>query len=268
MGSSSSCGNDCQAGHGCSPCRHRDVVETGCCVTKLETALEKSPFAQIRLDNDEACFALRLKATLASDRLRTLSREDAAGHRNTWQELVTEFAKQKAFWDGANAQYDGRHWGTVASIRSKLEFVIATDGANDADALLALEAMLHTSGAVKETARHQWGNTSYKARRRHCAPVLSPSAKRIAVDVVEQIQVRQARAELADYLDMFARADDGRFEARAREWLVVVVKACDVREGILKDLLNEMITADDARRKQHTLELEFFTVEPVQLHNT
>lgn len=226
----------------------------------MET-VENSSFALRTLDDD----ALRLKATLASDQLRTLSRESLVGHRNAWQDLLTEFSKQKAFWDEADAQHDGRHWGTMASVKSKLECVIAMGGADDTDALLALEALLRTSGAVKETSSHKRGDSSSTTPLRQCAPVLSPAAHGVALDVLEQMQVRQARAELADYLDMVARADDGRYEVRQREWLVVVVKECDVREGILKELLNELITADDARRKLRLLERQLLTAGSAQL---
>jgi len=65
--------------------------------------------------------------------------------------------------------------------------------------------------------------------------------------ILEMAPVRQARNDLADYCDEVVAGEKARFD-RPADWTGTTVKACELRHGVLKEYLNEILASDGNQR--------------------
>jgi hypothetical protein len=188
--------------------------------------------------SEEDCFLdrepsgiLAVKVTLASHALRYLSRRDS---ECCWDKLRCEFKTQNGLWDQLNAGEAGNEY-QLAQLKSKIECGLAMrEGGCDRDAILALEAALIMDNAAADTE----GMEASFSKARLC-----PRIKACAEEVLGQMRVCQARHDLADYLDMVSSLDDRRLD-KSQNWPLVMAKACDLKYGVLKEYVSEVIAAD------------------------
>jgi len=217
-------------------------------------------------------FLLQQKASQAAEQLRLLLEGDLCDYQVAWEQLRSEFEKQKAAWSAVPACHQVGSHRTVATLRSKLEFALAVHSAHDANALLALEAAMKLNEAVEEVLQERDAESNKRLRwlnhiREHSeaepsgmhprtwarpgprrSPVLAPSMKRATEALVQQTHMRLARADLADYLDMIVHADDNRFR-KMHDWLLITIRACDLKDVALKEYINEVLNADEFIRR-------------------
>jgi len=204
-----------------------------------------------------------VKATMASRVLRILADSD---YQRAWERLRYEFECQKVLWGvvekmdrttedhgmvekmDSTTQHDGKtpralnpsvRDGIIAALTSKVELALAMASDCDVQAIYALEALLSLNDTMAKQLSVECAEAASSA--------LSPSLRARAEEILEMEPVKQARNDLADYLDEVAANEHARF-ARAADWAPTTVKACELRHGVLKEYISEVIVSDGNQR--------------------
>jgi len=181
---------------------------------------------------------LEAKATMASRVLRTMADSD---YNHAWEQLRCEFDCQQAIWGKTPPVHRPIvHQGVTAALKSKVEFALAMESTGDAQAIYALEAVLSLNDTMMKQLSAEYPEA--------VTPVLSPSMRAAAEEILGMLSVRQARYDIADYCDEVAAMSDARFTTWSADWPTTTVKACELRHAVLKEYLNGIIAYDGRQR--------------------
>jgi len=208
-----------------------------------------SEFTEEEVDR-ETSGIITIKATLASNALRCLSRRDDGC---SWEQLRCEFETQSGIWERLSCG-EASHEGHLAQLKSKIECGLAMQqcGCNG-EAIVALESALMSDDAA--AMKHLNGHSTAmeaNAKEAFARARLSPAMKACVEEVLVQTRISQARNELADFLDMVCAFDESRFE-KPQSWVLSRAKACDLKYGVLKEYLNEVFASEAQLRAARTV---------------
>jgi len=232
----------------CSEVSFDDVVV--CAATSISAFDPNfSEFAEEECLDREPSGILPVKATLASHALRYLSRQSS---ECSWEQLRCEFEVQSGIWERLNSG-DSRNEGLLVQLKLKIECGLAMHkGGCSGDAIVAVQAALMMDAAAKHVSRHVTATEMKAMEAEFSKAGLSPRMKACAEEVMVQMCVSQARHELAEYLDMVASLDDSRLD-KPKRWFLNMAKACDLKYGVLKEYINEVLAADAQLHAERTM---------------
>jgi len=148
--------------------------------------------------------------------------------------------------------------GFIAALRSKTEFALAMAAAGDSQAIYVLEALLSLNDtmtkqlsakcpAAASSALSTAMRVAESKEPEASSPGLSQSFRASAQEILAMVPVRQARNDLADFCDEVVANEHSRF-ARSADWAATTAKACQLRHGVLKEYLSDIVAFDGRQR--------------------